>query len=300
MSDTPAQPISGLTYYDKNANVYMQTHAEYHAQRFKTFNLLLPAPPGALFDFGCGSADNLLLLAQAGFSVGGVDPAPNLISLGQSALRSAGLDPALIRVGDVSALEQVAPSSIDVITSLNVLAYLSQEEEDRFFRAASHAIKRTGCIVFSVGNALSDIVTFNRYTIEFYERRILPAFAETSEEAQECLEKLKVLLVNSAVPRKTTDASYAGRKSSERDVVTTRRIILTDFITRLDREFDLHVDAYNFYHFWPLPPQLLKSTERLTELQRKFDARSHSDPLGIVFASQINLRASVGQPRGAR
>ena len=37
-----------------------------------------------------------------------------------------------------------------------------------------------------------------------------------------------------------------------------------------------------------------------TELQRKFDARSHSDPLGIVFASQINLRASVGQSRGAR
>ena len=128
----------------------------------------------------------------------------------------------------------------------------------------------------------------------------MPTFAETSEEAQEYLEKLKALLANSAVPRKTTDASYAGRKSSERDVVKTRRIILMDFIARLGREFDLHVEAYNFYHFWPLPRQLLQETERLTELQRKFDTRSHSDPLGIVFASQINIRASVGQPRGAR
>ena len=300
MSDTPTQPISGLAYYDKNADVYMQTHAEYHAQRFKTFNLLLPPPPGELFDFGCGSADNLLLLAQAGFSVRGVDPAPNLISLGQSALRSAGLDPASIRVGDVSALEQAEPRSIDVVTSLNVLAYLSQEEEDRFFRAARRAITRTGCIVFSVGNALSDIVTFNRYTIAFYERHVLPEFAETAEEARECVGRLKALLVNSAVPPKTTDASYAGRRSSERDVVRTRRVILTELIARLGREFDLHVEAYNFYHFWPLPPQLLQETERLTALQRRFDALAHNNPLGIVFASQINIRAGVVQPRRAR
>jgi ubiquinone/menaquinone biosynthesis C-methylase UbiE len=283
--------MSGLTFYDRNAAVYMQTHAAYHDQRFRTFNMLVPPAPGVLFDFGCGSADNLIPLARRGFSIQGVDPSSNLIELGKTALREAGLDPGSIAVGDVAALETVRPASLDVVTALNVLAYLTQEEEDRFFRASARALKSTGALCFSVGNLLSDLVTLNRYTVELYERHVLPAFAETEAEARECSEQLRALLANSAAPAKTNDDSYAGRVSSERDIVKTRRVILTEFTTRLQRTFGFSVEAVNYYHFWPLPPQVLQRTERLRELQQRFDAKAHDNPLGVVFASQINLRA---------
>lgn len=283
--------MTGLAFYDRNAAVYMQTHAAYHDQRFRTFNMLLPAPPGTLFDFGCGSADNLIPLARRGFSIQGVDPSPNLIELGKAALREAGLDPRAIVVGDVAVLESAGPASLDVVTALNVLAYLTQEEEDRFFRAATRALKPAGSLCVSVGNLLSDLVTLNRYTVEFYERHVLPVFAETDAEAREHSDRLRALLTNAALPAKTTDASYAGRASSERDIVKTRRVILPEFTARLQRVFGFAVEAVNYYHFWPLPPQVLQQTERLRELQRRFDAMAHDNPLGVVFASQINLRA---------
>lgn len=291
MSDDHPDAMSGLTYYDRNAAVYMQTRAAYHEQRFRTFNLLLPAPPGTLFDFGCGSADNLISLARRGFSIQGVDPSPNLIELGKTALREAGRDPGAIAVGDVAALESSRPASLDVVTALNVLAYLTQEEEDRFFRAAARALKPTGSLCVSVGNLLSDLVTLNRYTVELYEQHVLPAFAETHAEALEQADRLRALLINAALPAKTPEASYAGRTSSERDIVKTRRVILPEFAARLQRLFGLGVEAVNYYHFWPLPPQVLQQTERLRELQQKFDAKAHDNPLGVVFASQINLRA---------
>lgn len=291
MSDERHDTMSGLTFYDRNAAVYMQTHAAYHDQRFRTFNLLLPAPPGTLFDFGCGSADNLIALAKRGFSIQGADPSPSLVELGKSALREAGLDPKAIGVGDVAVLESFRPASLDVVTALNVLAYLAQEEEDRFFRAAARVLKPTGSLCFSVGNLLSDLVTLNRYTVEFYERHVLPIFATSDAEAREGSNRLRALLTNAALPAKTTDASYAGRASSERDIVKTRRVILPEFTARIERTFGFAVEAINYYHFWPLPPQVLQQTERLGELQRRFDALAHDNPLGVVFASQINLRA---------
>lgn len=294
MADDRHDGMSGLTFYDRNAAVYMQTHTAYHEQRFRTFNRLLPSPPGTLFDFGCGSADNLIPLARRGFSIRGADPSPNLIQLGQSALKESGLDPEAIRVGDVGVLESLPPASLDVVTALNVLAYLTQDEEDRFFRAAARVLKPTGSVCFSVGNLLSDLVTLNRYTVELYERHVIPLFAETDAEARECVDRLRSLLANSALPAKTTDASYAGRTASERDIVRTRRVILTEFTARLEGIFGLRVEAVNYYHFWPLPPQVLQQTERLRELQRRFDALAHDNPLGVVFASQINLRAWPG------
>jgi SAM-dependent methyltransferase len=282
--------MSGLAFYDRNAAVYMQTHAAYHDGRFRTFNRLLP-PPGILFDFGCGSADNLIALAQRGFSVRGTDPSPNLISLGRAALDKAGLDPDAIVVGDVAVLEAAEPASLDAVTALNVLPYLTQDDEDRFFRAAARALRPTGALCASVGNLLSDLVTLNRYTVELYERHVLPLFAETDAEARACAEGLRGLLANAALPPRTGDASYAGRTSSERDIVPTRRVILTEFTARLERLFAFRVEAVNYYHFWPLPPQLLQRTDRLRELQRRFDALAADNPLGVVFASQINLRA---------
>ena len=73
--------------------------------------MLLPPPPARLFDFGCGSADNLIPLARRGFSIQGVDPSPNLIELGKTALREPGSTPG-DRVGDVAALEAARPGSL--------------------------------------------------------------------------------------------------------------------------------------------------------------------------------------------
>ncbi len=192
----------------------------------------------------------------------------------------------------MAALESSRPASLDVVTALNVLAYLTQEEEDRFFRAAARALKPTGSLCVSVGNLLSDLVTLNRYTVEFYERHVLGRLRRdgrgsprAGRPAPGSRSPTRPCPRRPPKPR-TLDASPASATSSRPGGSFSR-----SSPRGLQRLFGLGVEAVNYYHFWPLPPQVLQQTERLRELQQQFDAKAHDNPLGVVFASQINLRA---------
>lgn len=63
-------------------------------------------PPGRALDLGCGTGTNLITLAQAGWSVTGVDFAPRAITLARRKTRAAKLQ-ANLRVGDVTRLDGI-------------------------------------------------------------------------------------------------------------------------------------------------------------------------------------------------
>jgi ubiquinone/menaquinone biosynthesis C-methylase UbiE len=63
-------------------------------------------PPGRAIDLGCGTGTNVITLAQAGWSVTGVDFASRAIALGRRKLRAANVQ-AKLRVGDATRLDGI-------------------------------------------------------------------------------------------------------------------------------------------------------------------------------------------------
>ncbi|MFZ5878106.1 MAG: class I SAM-dependent methyltransferase [Chloroflexota bacterium] len=63
-------------------------------------------PPGRALDLGCGTGTNLITLAQAGWSVTGLDFAPRAIALARRKTRAAKVQ-AKLRVGDVTRLDGI-------------------------------------------------------------------------------------------------------------------------------------------------------------------------------------------------
>jgi SAM-dependent methyltransferase len=92
---------------------------------------LLPADMAGqtVIDYGSGSADNTVLLAQRGGHVIGVDISPDLISVGAKRMAQHGLK-ADFRVGSAHDLPLEA-NSVDVVFGMAILHHLDLEQSSR-------------------------------------------------------------------------------------------------------------------------------------------------------------------------
>src|SRR5438046_1310604 len=116
-------------YWDAIAPKYIESQdsylAGYHANRFRSACELLEGHGGRLFDFGCGSGE--LFEHLRGFELEGCDVSPEMIARSQRRYPSA-----KIEVGGIDLfLQKTGPYG--VIVALNVLPYLSQPDEAKFF-----------------------------------------------------------------------------------------------------------------------------------------------------------------------
>lgn len=96
---------------------------------------------GSVLDVGCGSGDNALRLAEAGFATTGVDAAPSGVALARRKAEERGLDVRFV-VGDVLALQTLG-QTFDRVLDAGLFHCFS--EQDRPALAASlHAALRPG------------------------------------------------------------------------------------------------------------------------------------------------------------
>jgi len=277
-------------YYSQIAKQYEADVVEgpfwsiYHERRFETFNSLVPSPSKRILDFGCGSGDNLVKLTQLGHCVFGIDPVPEMIELAETKVAINGIDPSVVRVGDLTSLTSYKTAEFDIVSALNVLPYLSKEEEAEFYAQAKRLIPKDGVILVSHTNELVDLMTFNRYTVEFWRDRIIPNVTDDVEEGQELLEVLASHLSNPEKPPE--NASH----TSERDKIKKRRVNPIDYPQVLLDNFNLVVDDLAFTHFYPMPPQFMELSPEHRDKVYAFEDRMKNDPLRYIFASLIIMR----------
>lgn len=182
--------MDSTEYYARLAPPYVPDDAFWrrdHQRRFDTFNGLVPAGRRRLLDFGCGTGENVVLLAGRGHDVVGIDPVPEMVERARAQLAAAGLPADRARVGDLGWLAGQPAGAFDAVTALNVLPYLTEDEEATSYREARRLTGPDGCVVVSHTNELVDLVTFNRYTVEFWRDRVIPELAEApAESARSC------------------------------------------------------------------------------------------------------------------
>ena len=265
-----------VEYYRRIKDAYMAPHrAGYHKRRFDKLLSLLPGRHAMkIFDFGCGSGELAALLVAHGHAVSGSDLSPDMLE--QARERAPGCDFALGGVDDLPGGEW------DVVVALNVLPYLSVEEEARFFSNAARMLRPDGAIVFSHTNMLIDLVTFNRYTVEFWRDQIIPYLTQDERERERFLDVFKDHL------KRPDEPPTSAARKSERDILAKRRINPIVYPATLSR-FGLRVEDTRFTHYYPMPPQYMEAHH--PDLVLKFEDAFDGSDLSVLFASIILMRA---------
>lgn len=160
-------------YYSSNGSKYHSCYdgeGDYPSNAFrmeiarKLVKNIAPRP-AAILDAGCGDARVLAELEREGFPCTGFDNNDLMLELGSKILVSYGLPKDKIRKADIYNIP-FADNSFDLIICLGVLSNLPKH--DQIFLEFSRVLKPHGRIVVSFTNQLFDLITLNKYTIDFY------------------------------------------------------------------------------------------------------------------------------------
>ncbi|MGI0482879.1 class I SAM-dependent methyltransferase [Geminocystis sp. CENA526] len=182
--------INSKEAWDEMAKSYSEKLAnEYHKHRLDVINSLIPEElyqtGKNIFDFGCGDAIHFEQFLDQGVKITGVDISPEIITLAKERLCQIKSNPDLVNIGGVSFLSDMKSSSLDAILSFNVLAYLTNEEEEHFYKEASRVLRQGGYLIVTHSNELFDMYSMNQYTVDFLSRHLI-----TDGELKTSLSKL--------------------------------------------------------------------------------------------------------------
>ncbi len=129
------------------------------------------------------------------------------------------------------------------MVALNVLPYMTEAEEATFF---ARARQLAPYVLVSHANRLFDLVTFNRFTLQFWEANLLQRLSGADQT--QARTELRPLLSEPDGPARQTEP----HKGSERDLLQKR---LVDPFRYCPAGFA--VAAFRGVNPHPLPPKLL-------------------------------------------
>lgn len=155
--------LSASDYWAARNDAYAaEMSAAYHNDRLAMIRSLFTFKGGTVLDFGCG--DGVMLLDFPDATRIGIDLDAGLLGMARAKVPGAEFVH-----GGVDALGCIADASIDLLLCLNVAAYFTDAEDDRFYREAGRLLRAGGTLVITHSNALFDLFTFNAFTVEFFK-----------------------------------------------------------------------------------------------------------------------------------
>jgi 2-polyprenyl-3-methyl-5-hydroxy-6-metoxy-1,4-benzoquinol methylase len=153
-------------YWAEQAQSYIDSlDGPYHRHRLEMVRALmgeLRLQGVMCLDFGCGEGIFSAYLAAGGAKVIGIDSDPQMIEAARARFAEG------FTVGGVEKLSVLEPESLHAVFALNVLAYLTPEQDSTFYRECSRVLKPGGSLVVTHSNELFDLYTLNRYTVSFF------------------------------------------------------------------------------------------------------------------------------------
>jgi ubiquinone/menaquinone biosynthesis C-methylase UbiE len=136
----------------------------YHEHRLSVVRSLIApfASDGkTVVDFGCG--DGVMMADFPTAEIIGIDVDPSLLGKARAQCPHA-----IFHQGSVEALRNIQDASSELLIAINVLAYLTDEEDCTFYRHARRVLKPGGVMVITHSNELFDLFSLNAYTAEFF------------------------------------------------------------------------------------------------------------------------------------
>lgn len=171
---SPSQPpADAASYWRERGESYRRTiESSYHRNRLQMVDALLAGirfDGTMVLDMGCGDGVYAQRVLGAGAKAICLDIDPAMITATRALLAPFG-DRTTARVAGVTGMKDIAAGSVDHVLALNVLAYLTPDEDVLFYEETRRILKPGGTLTVTHSNELFDMFTLNRYTAAFFER----------------------------------------------------------------------------------------------------------------------------------
>jgi SAM-dependent methyltransferase len=127
-----------------------------------------------ILDYGIADGGQFLELGLNAEKVIGIDTSSHMIDLSRE--KFAGLDFAGY-VGSVEVIRQIDKDTVDLVLCINVLGYLTENEQELFFKETYRILRSGGFLVIMTGNELFDLFALNAGTADFFLRNFSQPFA---------------------------------------------------------------------------------------------------------------------------
>jgi cyclopropane fatty-acyl-phospholipid synthase-like methyltransferase len=106
------------------------------------FQLLTQYSPGRAIDIGCGTATNVITLAQHGWHITGIDFAPHAIKIANQKVQKAGIN-ADLRLGDATQLDGIN-GPFDLAIDFGCFQSLSLRDRTRYLKRLNEILAPGG------------------------------------------------------------------------------------------------------------------------------------------------------------
>jgi len=158
-------------YWAERSVAYRSTmDTDYHKSRLAMVDALIGGRlAGNLVDFGCGDGIYLERHEASGGTSIGIDIDPEMVNVARQRVATYG-GRHQVKEGGVERLVEIESESCDMVLALNVLAYLDDAQCGTFYCQAARILKKGGSLIVTHSNELFDMFTFNKYTVDFFER----------------------------------------------------------------------------------------------------------------------------------
>lgn len=180
--------------------------------------------------------------------------------------------------GGLNQLQAIEEQSLDLCIVMGVFQYLPAAEYRQTLRCLHDVLKPGGSLACTFQNALLDLFTFNKYTVDFFENQLFSELAGFGLDVPKAVAGIRQLIVNPDRP--SSDETRA------RDNIFVR---LSNPLTvyRELGEFGFWIpDHLYFYTLHPIPP-LIREGHR-TSQEGGLGNRSRVVSSSAVLASRAN------------
>lgn len=265
----------GFAYqYGKNPNV---RYPLYEIRKDIVFDILAGRPKGRLLDAGCGAGHVIMEAIENGWEAKGFDFSPAMVKLAHEYLQQHGQKSHLVHQSSIADLSAYPDEHFDVITILGVSQYIPQEDDDKAWGEVRRVLKPGGCVIIDWVNALFDMLTFNRFTLNFISNEVLPKFFP-ADRLPELEQRIAALVTNPSKP--DTTGLYATR----RDHVTKRTENPLTVSERM-KCYGFKVSDLLFYRLHAVPPLLFEGEPELEKVAIAQERKLEHHWIGHFIAS---------------
>lgn len=230
-----------------------------------------------MIDFGCGGGNLLISLNNMGFYAYGIEKSERLYNIARERILKAGYKEEQIIKGGIEALHNFEPESIDVVMVIGVFQYLSPEEYEELLNNIHYVLKKGGYLICSFQNALFDLFTFNKYTLDFYKEKFIRPLGVDKLLGEGVYEDLKNLITNPDKP------DYSPAIARDNIYVRTTNPLTIEKELK-EKKFKL-IEKY-FYEFHLVPRLIEKKYEAsLIPLIKEFEVKISTEWFGHFMAN---------------
>lgn len=199
-----------------------------------------------ILDFGCGQGRLLATLLERGHDAHGMEKHEEMRAIANAQTQKWATAGERVAAGDVRSLKDLPGKQYDYFVAMGVFQYMAKAEYDQTLAAIARLLKPNGTLIATYQNALFDLFTFNKFTVDFMMHKLLgPELSES--EAVDVKRGLEQLLTN---PEKPPHSATRARDNIF--VHTSNPLTIDGHLRRAGFE----VQAKYFYEYFGLPPLL--------------------------------------------